>query len=78
MDGLSEVRCKALKSGGCKNAAMSYIVMGVFVRLLSRLSSLYSKFSFGEVYRRCYGWKSSFTVTRQPKIPTIYLPKRNL
>ena len=44
---------------------------------------LYSYFSFGEVYRRIYGWKFSFTVTRErsrktwfPNVyPTIYLPK---
>ena len=44
---------------------------------------LYSKFSFGEVYRRIYGRKFSFTATREgsrktefPNVyPTIYLRK---
>ena len=42
----------------------------------------YSKFSFGEVYRRIYGPKFSFTATRVAEktvfptvYPTIYLPK---
>ena len=71
-----------------KNVEEMFLSVALFIgannkKGLSIGGKLYSKFSFGEVYRRIYGRKFSFTATRKrscktgfPNVyPTIYLPK---